>query len=475
MNTQNDFTFYFHDYETFGTHPALDRPSQFAGVRTDADFNIIDEPLTLYCRVADDYLPQPEAVLITGITPQKTVQDGICEAEFAKKIHAAFSTPQSCILGYNNIRFDDEVTRHLFYRNFYDPYAYSWQNKNSRWDLIDLVRACYALRPDGIEWPINENGLPSFKLEDLTKANQLEHAKAHDAMSDVYATIAIARLIKSAQPKLFQYFFELRNKNNVKTLIDTLNLTPLTHVSGMFGAARGNTSWIVPIEWHPTQQNAVIVCDLMGDVQSLITLDADEIKTRLYTKTDDLKENEQHIPLKLIHINKCPIVAPAKTLTAENAARLNISRETCLHHLQLIKENQGIIREKLIAVFNSNDYSAQTDVDAQLYQGFFTPSATAQMAIIRETAPAQLGELNLPFDDPRLKPLLFRYRARNYPKTLNAAEQAKWLHYKQEKFSDNVIRDYALQLEHFAALYQHDATKLDLLKSLYHYYQQLIN
>jgi len=171
MSDKPQKTFYFHDYETFGKNPALDRPAQFAGVRTDEDFNIIEEPLVIYCRPSDDYLPEPEAVMITGITPQLALEKGLSEAEFSAQIHQAFSVPGTCIVGYNNIRFDDEVSRNIFYRNFYDPYAYSWQYGNSRWDLLDVMRACYALRPDGINWPENDDGFPSFRLEHLTKAN----------------------------------------------------------------------------------------------------------------------------------------------------------------------------------------------------------------------------------------------------------------------------------------------------------------
>lgn len=244
-------TFYVHDYETFGQRPALDRPAQFAGVRTDLDFNLVEEPLVIYCKPADDYLPQPEAVMITGITPQHALANGVNEAEFSRQIHQAFSVPGTCILGYNNIRFDDEVSRNIFYRNFYDPYAYSWQGGNSRWDLLDVMRACYALRPEGIVWPENDDGLPSFKLEHLTKANGVEHLQAHDAMSDVYATIAMAKLVKQAQPRLFDYLYQHRSKHKINALIDIAEMTPLVHVSGMFGAARGNTSWVAPLAWHP--------------------------------------------------------------------------------------------------------------------------------------------------------------------------------------------------------------------------------
>ncbi|GAB7217389.1 exodeoxyribonuclease I [Dickeya oryzae] len=371
QNQHIEPTFFVHDYETFGKHPAKDRPAQFAGVRTDLNFNVIGEPIVIYCQPADDYLPEPEAVMITGITPQVAQKRGVREAEFASHIHEAFSVPGTCIMGYNNIRFDDEVSRNLFYRNFFDPYAYSWQQGNSRWDLLDMLRACYALRPDGIVWPENDDGFPSFRLEHLTRANGVEHTQAHDAMSDVYATIAMARLLKQAQPKLFDYLYALRNKNKVSALIDIPQMKPLVHVSGMFGAARGNTSWIVPLAWHPDNRNAVIVCDLAEDIQPLLALDADELRTRLYTRRDLLAEDESPVPIKLVHINKCPVLAPASTLRPEDAERLGIDRQHCLNNLQLLRQNSGV-REKVVALFaDAPPFEAAKDVDLQLYDGFF--------------------------------------------------------------------------------------------------------
>jgi exodeoxyribonuclease-1 len=164
-------TFLWHDYETFGVVPRRDRPAQFAGVRTDAELNEIGEPLMIYCKPAPDYLPSPESCLITGITPQLCLERGLPEHEFAARIEAACSQPGTIGVGYNTIRFDDEVTRFLFWRNLIDPYGREWQNDCGRWDLLDVVRLCYALRPEGIEWPKKEDGTQSFRLEDLARAN----------------------------------------------------------------------------------------------------------------------------------------------------------------------------------------------------------------------------------------------------------------------------------------------------------------
>ncbi len=468
-------TFYFHDYETFGKNPALDRPAQFAGVRTDADFNIIEEPLVIYCRPADDYLPEPEAVMITGITPQLALAKGLNEAEFTAQIHTAFSVPGTCIVGYNNIRFDDEVSRNILYRNFYDPYAYSWQNGNSRWDLLDVMRACYALRPEGINWPENDDGFPSFRLEHLTRANGIEHENAHDAMADVYATIAMAKLVKQAQPRLFDYLLEHRNKHKINALIDIPAMTPLVHVSGMFGAARGNTSWVAPLAWHPENKNAVIVCDLGGDMTPLLELDANQMRERLYTRRENLAPGQSPLPIKLLHINKCPVLAPAKTLLPENAERLGIDRQYCLNNLQLLRQDP-YVREKVVALFaEAEPFTPSEDVDARLYDGFFSEADRSTMRIIQQTKPENLPALDLSFNDPRLETLLFRFRARNYPGTLDDAEQQKWLAHRKEVLNSDKVQNYVLQLESLYNLHEGDAEKTALLKALFEYGRQLVS
>ncbi|WP_416778238.1 exodeoxyribonuclease I [Xenorhabdus budapestensis] len=473
MNNDKTPTFYFHDYETFGKHPALDRPAQFAGVRTDSDFNIIEEPLVVYCAPADDYLPDPEAIMITGITPQLALKKGVNEAEFARLIHTAFSKPNTCILGYNNIRFDDEVSRNIFYRNFYDPYAYSWQKGNSRWDLLDVLRACYALRPEGIIWPENDDGLPSFKLEHLTKANGVEHTQAHDAMSDVYATIAMAKLIKQAQPKLFDYFFQLRNKQKISNQIDIPQMKPLVHVSGMFGTLRSNISLIAPLAWHPTNRNAVIMCDLAGDITPLLELNADELRERLYTRRDELQSEQAPVPIKLVHINKCPIIAPENTLRSQDAERVGLDRNQCAQNLAILHSNPQI-REKVVELFSHPEEFPESDnVDAKIYSGFFSDADKTAMEIIRGTIPQNLPALDLTFQDTRIKALLFRYRARNYSATLDYNEQQRWLQHRREILTQENITQYFATIEQLFIEHQSDEEKCRQLKALIDYAVQL--
>lgn len=466
-------TFLFHDYETFGTSPALDRPAQFAALRTDADFTTIGEPEVFYCKPADDYLPQPEAVLITGITPQVARAKGENEAAFAKRIHDLFTVPNTCVVGYNNVRFDDEVTRNIFYRNFYDPYAWSWQNHNSRWDLLDVMRACYALRPEGINWPENEEGLPSFRLEHLTKANGIEHSNAHDAMADVYATIAMAQLVKAKQPKLFAYLYSHRSKQKLATLIDVPQMKPLVHVSGMFGAARGNTSWVAPLAWHPENRNAVIMVDLAGDMSPLLELDADALRERLYTPKSELGDDVA-VPVKLVHLNKCPVLAQANTLRPEDAERLGIDRQRCLDNLQILRDHPQV-REKVLAIFaEAEPFVPSENVDAQIYNGFFSDADRAAMKILLETEPRNLPALDITFADARIEKLLFNYRARNFPGTLDEEEQQRWLAHRREIFTPEFLQRYAEELQALFQQYDGDSEKQALLKALWQYAEEIV-
>ncbi|MFC6669529.1 exodeoxyribonuclease I [Marinobacterium aestuariivivens] len=426
-------TFFWHDYETFGADPKRDRPAQFAGIRTDEALNIIEEPVMFYCKPAEDVLPNPEACLITGITPQQALNEGICEAEFAARVLAELGRPGTCGVGYNSIRFDDEVTRYTLYRNFYDPYAREWQNDCSRWDIIDMLRLTRALRPEGIEWPTYGDGTPSLRLEDLTRANGIDHGQAHDALSDVHATIGMARLVRERQPKLYQYVVQNRGKRAVQAMLDVPRMKPVLHVSSRYPAEWGNLAIVAPLATHPVNRNSVIVWDLRVDPAPLLQLPAAEVRRLLYTPATELEEGEPRLALKQLHINKCPVVAPAGMLNKAEAGRLQIDGDVCRAHLQMLRGFDGL-QTLLAEVFGENDFDTPSDPDQMLYSGgFFGEADKAAMTQIRNCAPEALDELQLAFQDPRLEEMLLRYKARNYPFTLTDEERQHWEEYRRRK------------------------------------------
>jgi len=423
----NTPTFLWHDYETFGAYPQLDRPAQFAAIRTNTELENVGEPISWYCQPAPDVLPHPIACLITGLTPQEVLKRGMVEAEFAAKIHAEMMEPGTCSAGYNSIHFDDEFSRNLFYRNFYDPYEREYKNSNSRWDLIDLARMCYALRPAGIEWPEHEPGKPSFKLEDLSTANHIEHLGAHEALSDVWATIGLARLIRKRQPRLFDWALKMRDQHQVMRLLSPADPEPLLHTSSRIPATRGCTTLVLPLAIYPDQKKSVIVYDLMSDPEPLLSLSADEISDRLFTPAGDLPEGTERIPLKAIRSNHVPMIAPVATLKDVDCQRIGLNPQRCFQHAEKLTRNLPEIRNKVMEVFKPFPPGAGTDPDQMIYSGgFFSASDRSLMNKIRNSAPDQLARLSWPFQDSRLKEMLFRYRARNYPDTLSLSESQLW-------------------------------------------------
>ena len=425
---------FWYDYETTGINPRCDRPLQMAGLRTDFDLNEIDEPVNLYCQPGDDILPHPAACAITGITPANLTERGLSEADFMTRVHAQLAAPGTCGAGYNTLRFDDEMTRYSLYRNFFDPYAREWQGGNSRWDLIDVVRAAYALRPDGIVWPTDDEGRVTLKLERLTAANGIDHGNAHEALSDVRATIALARLIREKQPKLYEWLFKLRSKQKVLDQIRLLQ--PMVHISGRFSAARHYVGVVLPLAWHPRNKNALIVCDLHLDPQGLLDLDADALRQRLYTRRDDLAEGELPVPLKLIHINKCPVVAPLSVLRPQDQQRLGLDMPLYQQRALRLSDAQQVWLDKVAAIYAREDFSVSQDPEQQLYDGFIGDRDRRLCEQVRSVDPAQLAQEQWPFDDERLPELLFRYRARNFPETLNSEEQERWRVFCQKRLSN---------------------------------------
>lgn len=465
-------SFLFYDLETFGQDPRRTRIAQFAAIRTDAALNPIDEPVSFYVKPADDLLPSPMATVITGITPQHALAEGVSEAEAFSRINDLMARPGTCTLGYNTLRFDDEFVRHGLFRNFFDPYEREWRNGNSRWDLLDMLRLVHALRPDGIAWPQREDGATSFKLEHLALANDVRVGDAHEALSDVHATIGMARLFKQAQPRLWDYALKLRDKRFVGSLLDVDALQPVLHISMRYPAQRMCAAPVMPIARHPYINNRVIALDLEGDLDGLLALPAETLAARLYTRGADLAEGEQRVPLKEVHLNKVPALVAWNHLRPADHARLGIDVATVEANAARVREAGPALVEKVRQVYAGERAAAVSDVDASLYDGFLADGDKALMTRLRTSPADELAGFADRLKDPRMPELLFRYRARNHPHTLDAAERGRWNAYRRQRLlgdtalGEQNLAGFHAELDRLAAEHADAPARLALLQQL---------
>jgi exodeoxyribonuclease-1 len=427
-------SFFFYDLETSGLDARNDRIMQFAGIRTDPELNPIGEPYNVLVKLNDDTLPTPEALMVTGITPQQTQADGHTEAEFAQLLTDDVFTPETVAIGFNNIRFDDEFVRYLLWRNFRDPYEWSWKDGRSRWDLLDVVRITRALRPEGIMWPV-QDGKATNRLELITKENDIDHLKAHDALSDVEALIAVTKLIKEKQPQLYQYLFTMRDKNKIKQLVNLDDKKPFVYTSGRYDAAYDKTTVAFPLT--SGKNGNVIVYDLRYDPQLFVDLSVDELKKKLYASREDRQvEGFVALPVKELQYNRAPAVAPLGVLEqADGWAKIKLDQATIEKHKKALLLAPHFA-ENIRSMFESRaEFKKSPDPEAQLYDGFVSDRDRLKIETVRNASERELADFHPDFSDDRLSPLLLHYKARNYPKILSEGEAMEWDRWRGERLT----------------------------------------
>lgn len=473
-------TFYFFDVETSGFSPRDDRIMQFAGQRTDMNLKPIGEPDNLLVKMTPDVLPQPDAVLVHGITPQKTLADGITEAEFCKYLTAQVFTPDTIAVGFNNIRFDNEFIRFVLWRNFYDAYEWTWKDGASTWDLLDVVRMTRALRPEGIEWPFAPDGKPSNRLEYLSSVNKLDHSEAHDALSDVKASIELAKLVKAKQPQLFDYLLKIRNKREVAPIV--MSGKPFIYTSGKYPSDWEKTTIAVMVAPIPDRDSA-LVYDLRIDPDEFANLPPSELAEKLKAYGKDAP----YFPVKELKFNKCPaVVADLRVLYKDEQTinRLKIRPGIINNHYKKLNSAPGF-EDKLVEAWDIANKKQQPElvtdpqkVDNQLYDNFVSDADKTKMSAIRAAKPDEIADLSIGFKDERLQLLLPLYIARNYPKVLNQEQQSEWDNFRRRKLlegdSQKGAPGFFSRLEELAKTPGLDGEKKYLLEELNLYAQSVL-
>lgn len=425
-------TFYFFDLETSGFSEKYDRIMQFGGQRTDLDLKPIGKPDNILIKLSDDILPQPEAVLVHGITPQKTRQEGISEAEFTKYLSQKVFTPDTIAVGYNNVRFDNKFIRFLFWRNFTDAYEWAWKNGCSTWDLLDVVRMCRALRPDGIKWPFASDGKPSNKLELVASVNKFKH-DAHDALGDVKALVELAQLVKHKQPKLFEYLLKVRSKDRVAPIVNSGQ--PFIYTSGRYPSEWQKTTVVATLSGVP-ERDAAFVYDLRIDPDELKGFGPAELAERWLARGEDVP----YFPIKKLVFNRCPaVVADLRVLDKASQKRLGLHMELIENHYQKLAK-QPDLGERMIRAMELADKNRQpklvldiASVDGALYEGFVNDADKIKMGAVRAADAETIVGFEPGFNDERLNLLLPLYKGRNFPASLNPDEKKIWQEYKKAR------------------------------------------
>ncbi len=428
-------TFFFYDLETSGLNARTDRIMQFAGQRTDLDLIPIGEPINVLVKLNDDTLPSPDAVMVTGITPQSTQADGYTEAQFAQFLIDEVFTENTVTVGFNSVRFDDEFIRHLFWRTFRDPYEWCWKDGRSRWDILDVVRMTRALRPEGIEWPVDDKGNATNRLELITKANGIAHQNAHDALSDVEALIDVCKLFKNAQSKLFDYLLSIRDKKVVQQLVNLDDKKPFVYTSGRYDSKFDKTTVAFPLTSAPNGN--VVVYDLRYDPKPYIEMSQEELAKRLFASWDERKaEGFVAIPVKSLQYNRCPAVAPLGVLNGDDGwAKLSITlseveanKKTLLAHPDFAEKIRSIVEKK-------PDYPAAADAESKLYDGFVNGPDRLRIETVRNADSKTLVDFHPNFDDERLGELLLHYKGRNFQNSLSESEAVDWEAWRAERLT----------------------------------------
>lgn len=443
-------TFFFYDLETSGLNARSQRIMQFAGIRTDENLRQVGEPVNVLVKLSDDILPDPGAILVTGITPQQTQADGLSEPAFCQLLMKEVFTPDTITVGFNSVRFDDEFIRHTLWRNFYDPYEWAWADGRSRWDMLDVVRMTRALRPEGIEWPVDETGKAVNKLELIAKANNLTHEKAHDALSDVEALIGVAKLIQTNQPKLFEYLLTMRAKSEVAKLVNLENPVPFVYSSGRYDTQFEKTTVAFPIA-PGVKPGSILVYDLRVDPTPFLEASPTALASVLFAdKATRASDDYQRLPVKELSFNKCPAVAPLGVMNEAAQQRLAVDMTVIKKHMLTLADNLAFGGAVKQAFEMREPYAPSSDVEGQLYDGFINDKDKGRMGVVRAADSNELADFHPNFADDRLSELLFRYKARSFPDSLSEDEMASWENYRSEKLQQQLPL-YVQQLQKLAS------------------------
>ena len=407
----------FYDFETTGISPAFDQPLQFGAVLTDAQFNEIDR-VELRCKLAPHIIPSPYALVVTGLSPEQIVDPALPELfEFSQSIMDLIDrwTPATWI-GYNSMKFDEEVLRQTLYQNL-QPNIYATQtNGNSRMDMLTVVYAVWCRNRKLLNWPTNTYGGTSFKLDQLAPQNGFGTHNAHDALGDVEATLHLARMISKGDHSLWSSFLFNRNKRSILRKLGEFppvaivsrdgSAPPKTYIGCFCGTLPGNTS------------SAVFFNLQAGDPEVIGSSDE---KLNL-----NLAEGASKITFSL-PINKTPAIFSIHDPAREHVERAGVIakspslRATFLHSAS--------------ALFSNDKAPDAVPVEKQIYGKFYSNSDRALLQEFQSSDWISRRKIVNLFEDARLRQLGRRLIAYYRKDLLTEREAMQFKNFIKERWT----------------------------------------
>jgi len=343
--------FAFHDYETLNidnkTTQGAAKPIEYAGIITDIDLNEVpDGRHHKIIKPPIDVIGNPNAFLVHGVDPEMAEKVGVSEFEFAEWIGQLYGKDGTVIAGYNSIKFDSEVTRHTRFRNLLPSYTPEFENGNFQLDVMKVVMMAYSMSPGVLNFPKKDDGNDSLRLEDLTAANGIDHKDAHSALSDVEATINLAKLIKERNPQLWHYALWLTNKRNVEPLLDKNEM--LFYTDTTIGQKTRYTSVMHPLVVDSKIGSKYICIDLNSeDLDIVFDESPEKLNEYIFTSKQEQGSNYRATPFLNLTTNKAPIVIPASERAIKNMSDdMGFDLERIQKNFSRIKKGGEEIKQK---------------------------------------------------------------------------------------------------------------------------------
>jgi exodeoxyribonuclease I len=382
-------SFVFFDTETTGLKAGFDQILQFAAVRTDANLNEVDR-FEMRCRMLPHVLPHPSALKVNRL-PMERLADVNLPTHYAMVSHiqrTLLSWSPAVFVGFNSIRFDEEMLRHALFQCLYPAYLTS-NNKNCRADALSLLMAASTASPTQLSVPLGAEDRPTFRLHAVAEANGIAQVQAHDALSDALITLGLCRLIRDRAPELWQGFVRFSNKATVADFVDSEEGFVLTE---FFGGQAFHKP-VVCLGLDPDQNNGRLCLRLDGDFEALLRMSEMELRAHLSIKPS---------PVRRFRINAAP------TLTALHDAAVHMLGGSLVDEIEdrarRLKSDASLIGRLTSAyVASRQTYPPSPHLEERIYNGFPGRADEARMEAFHKVPWSERITIAQSFEDERLR------------------------------------------------------------------------